>query len=398
VPLNGRNIASRTVTGASASANRSAGSGGAVASNGCNGGSPVAVTGGTRVAGVSINPGPGAYINGGPGVVAGSVVGVSPNTSSPVCPDYDVNAPWYRRYRQAQDAYWNGGGDYNWGCYGPVFVVPSENYYVGQVDQMFLTPGPVFANEMQQVFNQGPVVANAAQADQAKAAAAQPQAEADQGPDQVVERKRTVAKLTPEKLNELMTEGTQLFLAGKYNESAAKFLRVTLADRQNVDATLAYAIARFATGDYQIAGLAVRRGIRRIPEVVNSAFDVRSRYSKPDHFRNHLTRLEHYLTEHPADLDAWVVLGFVKYFSGERAHAVEVFRRLRDMPRADVELAEIFLGASPEDGQDANPPATETQPAAVQERPAEQPAPFLLPGETEADRSTVPLISIDAVE
>ena len=375
--------------------NGNAGWGSPIMKNGNAGwGSPVLGTFQPGVSRTAINRGPGVYFNGGPGVAAGPLV--RPSGTSTGYPAPDVNSVWYRRYQQRGSSYYDGYGGYGGYGYGypanynPVWITSGDQYYFDGNGEFNVAPAGMFFDQ-RQVF--GAVQAQEEAGEAAEAPEAAQQADAPQR-EQPAERKRMVAKLTPEKLHELMMEGTKLFVDGKYNESASRFLRVTLADRQNVDATLAYAISRFATGDYQISALAVRRGIRRIPEVVDSAFDVRSRYGNVDHFRDHLARLEAYLVDHRDDSDAWIVLGFVKHFSGEREHAAEIFRRLKELPRADAVLADIFLEAKPQ------PAASETQPAADSEETSagEDAVPVLLPRSEVASRQTIQLISVDAAE
>ncbi len=333
---------------------------------------------------ITVNPGQGW---GGPGGVTvnptqgwnyGPVV--RPTEPSTPYPPPDTNSEWYRRYRDRGQpwpdsnygGHWDdwpygygyGGYGYGYGPYGPVFI---QNYY---------QPGLVQA------------AAEAEREDEQEQADAADKNEAGNAARDN-HRKRPVVSLTPEKLHELMLEGVKLFKAGKYNESAAKFLRVTLADRQNVDATLAYAVARFATGDYQIAGLAVRRAVRRMPEVVDSSFDIRARYTVPEQFQNHLARLEQYVRDNPEDEDAWTVLGFIRHFSGQRELAAETFRRLRLFPGADAEVAEIFLSAKPAEA------AAQTQPADVVPMvPPAHDRPLPAPGEELVEE----LISIEPAE
>ncbi len=94
---------------------------------------------------------------------------------------------------------------------------------------------------------------------------------------------------------------SNFFEAARYEEAARGSCGGDLCwpRAENIDATLAYAAARFATGDYQISALAVRRAVRRMPEVVNSTFDVRERYGDPNDFNVHLIRLEAYLRDNP---------------------------------------------------------------------------------------------------
>jgi len=313
-----------------------------------------------RYGGVAVNR-VGVTVNPSQGWNAGPVVRPAPDN-----PPIDTNSIWYRRYRDRYNVYCDQS---NWGPYGPVFYDPG--YYIDRVDYLQLN------------YQAPPILIMGGEAwpDQGLAAPPEPQAEA---PPPAAQReagrageiepppKRPAGGLTPEKLHDLMVEGVRLFHAGKYNQAASLFLRVTLADRMNIDATLAYAVARFATGDYQIAGLAVRRAVLRMPEVVNADFDVRDRYGNRADFENHLARLEWFLTEQDDIEDAWLVLGFIRHFSGQRELAAQTFERLLSMPGAHVPVVEIFLEAQPLDAQE--------QPVETQAAPGSQASPMVPAG------------------
>ena len=82
------------------------------------------------------------------------------------------------------------------------------------------------------------------------------------------------------------------------------FQQAMTADPRNVDAILAYSVARFATGDYAVASVALRRGLRLYPDVVNSAFDIRDRYGNTADFDAHLKALNDFVRAKPDNVDA----------------------------------------------------------------------------------------------
>jgi len=144
-----------------------------------------------------------------------------------------------------------------------------------------------------------------------------------------------------------MFEGTKAFHEGNYDAAARMFLDVSMQDPANIDGTLAYAVARFATGDYAISAIAIRRGIRRMCEVVNSGFDIRDRYSKQEDFEKHVQMLEDYLTEHSENVDATLVAGFVLHFAGQYDEAAQVFNEFKRLSPSDADVADCFLNADP---------------------------------------------------
>lgn len=174
-----------------------------------------------------------------------------------------------------------------------------------------------------------------------------------------------------------MFEGTKAFQNGNYDDAARLFLDVSMQDPANVDGTLAYAVARFATGDYAISAIAIRRGIRRLCEVVNSGFDIRDRYSNQEDFNRHVEMLEKFLDERPDNVDANLVAGFVLHFAGQHDEAVQVFNELKRLSPSDVDVAECFLSAQPpqeteepESGTDEPEPESQSQEETTQSQPS----------------------------
>lgn len=144
-----------------------------------------------------------------------------------------------------------------------------------------------------------------------------------------------------------MVEGMKAFSAGDYDQAARTFLQAGMGDNDNIDAWLAYAVARFATGDYKASALAVRRAIRAFPDVVNSPVDIRERYGRPEDFDRHLAAAEERVRNRAEDGDALLTLGFVQHFSRQREAAAQTFEMLCRRFEADRELADIFLNARP---------------------------------------------------
>ncbi len=180
----------------------------------------------------------------------------------------------------------------------------------------------------------------------------------------------STGKMDMKQVGELMMEGTQFFTQGRYDEAARNFLKVMMAHENNVDSILAYAVARFATGDYNASSLAVQRGILLYPDVVNSSFDIRDRYGKMEDFDEHYDRLVTFVLDEPTNVDGWVVLGFVQHFTGLYERAAEAWQTVRKQNDKLSELVEIFLNADPPEREEL--PAEENAPAPM--APTTQPS------------------------
>lgn len=161
-----------------------------------------------------------------------------------------------------------------------------------------------------------------------------------------------------------MVEGVELFHQGQYDQAGRIFREVADSDPKNVDALLAYATARFATGDYALAALAIRQGVNIYPDVVNAPFDLRDNYGTLEDFERQLGELEAWVAQNPEYVNARLVLGFVYHYAGQREQAREVFASVKHQSRTSADLADRFINAEPIEAAEpsAQVPAS-TQPA-----------------------------------
>lgn len=153
--------------------------------------------------------------------------------------------------------------------------------------------------------------------------------------------------MSVDEINSTMRAGVESFANGGFEDAANAFLRVAMADPQNIDALLAYAIACFAVGDYPASASAIRRGVIAFPSVVDSQFDVRDRYGDASAYEQHLAILEQFVQSEPDSVDGWVVMGFVRHFTGQREISHNTFQMVKSMSADDTRLADIFLNAEP---------------------------------------------------
>lgn len=377
------------------------------------------VAGVNRGPGFVVNPGPGVVVNPGPTVgvfrATPSQANELGNVSDRSAGAYGLGAvaPLDSTFRQGRSftgyAGFHGGrvyrgapgrsayGYYPYNGVAPVFFAPTYQY-------IYITSAPVVAPAVAPAEPQPAMAQPAEQAPAAGEATGEP-VRAAAGREPVAGRraaegepKRGVARLEEEDLHELMIRGTRAFEAGDFDEAGSCFLRVAMADRENVDATLAYAIARFATGDYQVSALAIRRGIRRMPEIVRAPFDIRARYSDKKVFYAQLTRLEDYVTDHPGQEDGWLVLGFIRHFSDQAELAARTFELLKWRDGENGEVAAIFLQAAETQPTD-DPPASSgdgmVPPADADDGSTSTDSPLPPPV---ADADNAILITVDAVE
>ncbi len=168
---------------------------------------------------------------------------------------------------------------------------------------------------------------------------------------------------TEQEIGRLMVQGVEVFSQGDYKQAADLFGQVMSKYTDNVDAILAYGVARFATGDVTEAASAIRKGVRLAPDVANIPFDLRDRYGKKADFDQHLKALEDFVRSDPANVDGWLVLGFVRHYTGDRELASNTFDILKRRSSADTDIADMFLGARPAEGATETAGPTTSAPA-----------------------------------
>jgi len=240
------------------------------------------------------------------------------------CPPYPIHGPRSCRYPSGRCRTFVGFGFYESRVYCPSYYVP---YYVSA--PVYVVSSPPIVQETVVVspeYAQPPVsytptspVYGESYSTYEPIAGVGDTASTDVSPTAEPATPDTAAgQIAGEQLYVMMYEGTKQFSEGAYESAARMFLNVTLQDPANVDAALAYAIARFATGDYPVAAIAIRRGVSRLPEIVNSTFDIRERYGNPADLDRHLQALQTFLNEHPDHVDGLLVFGFVQHFTSDR--------------------------------------------------------------------------------
>jgi hypothetical protein len=144
-----------------------------------------------------------------------------------------------------------------------------------------------------------------------------------------------------------MRDGVEAFHSADYDKAARSFLQAAMAEKSNVDGWLAYAVSRFASGDYEMAAMGVRRGVRQLPEVVNAPFDIRERYGNAEDFPRQLKALEDYVLENTTQADGWLVLGFIRHYSQQVDLGKRAFEVVQKRFPKDADLAGMFLDAKP---------------------------------------------------
>jgi len=144
--------------------------------------------------------------------------------------------------------------------------------------------------------------------------------------------------------NAVLADAARAFQEARYEDARAYLARAVLNDPQNGFAELAYALGHFALGDYQAAAAAVRRGVALVPDVIDAPIDVVRQYGEAKDFETHMQGLQLYVASHPEDQNAWFLLGYVRYSSGNPQEAAEAFTKAAGLDPNDT-YAAVFRDA-----------------------------------------------------
>lgn len=173
----------------------------------------------------------------------------------------------------------------------------------------------------------------------------EPEALVQSDAGQSVPQSAPLDEAAQKEIQKLMTAGVEHFARGAYQQAMEQFRTVMARYEDNVDALIAYAVSRFALGDYAQSANAIRKAIRLAPDIVNVPFDLRDRYAVEADFDQQLATLEDFVRNNPDDVDGWLVLGFTRHYTARRDDAQVVFDILKRRSPTDVKLADVFLNA-----------------------------------------------------
>lgn len=111
--------------------------------------------------------------------------------------------------------------------------------------------------------------------------------------------------------------GDKDFEAGRYEQARDEYLHAMMLSGEDAGAQISYGMAQFALGKYGDAGKAMMNAASRQPPIDPASFDVRKAYGQPGDFTIQLGRLEQFVADHPGDLHALFLLGFVQSCGGD---------------------------------------------------------------------------------
>ncbi len=139
--------------------------------------------------------------------------------------------------------------------------------------------------------------------------------------------------------------GDKAFEQGAYDEAREEYVRAIVLAGEDAPSRIALGLAEYAIGSFNDAARAIRRGAAISPELAESAFSLNAAYGIADDRAVHRRALEDFARENPEDCDALFLLGFTRYFSGEREAGVEALVSYLQRADCDRSIAEFVARA-----------------------------------------------------
>jgi len=118
--------------------------------------------------------------------------------------------------------------------------------------------------------------------------------------------------------------GDRAFREGRYTDSVQFYAKAVEFAPDQGALYLVLSDALFASGDYHYGAYAVRRALELDPALIESQIDKHTFYPDPGQFDAQLAALESYLSSHPSDRDARLVLALNYLFSARARDAASV--------------------------------------------------------------------------
>lgn len=115
--------------------------------------------------------------------------------------------------------------------------------------------------------------------------------------------------------------GDRAFREGRYTDAVQFYAKAVEFAPDQGGLYLVLSDALFAAGDYHYGAYAVRRALELDPGLVETQVDKHAFYPQPEIFDQQLAVLERYVTEHPSDRDARLVLALNYLFAGRAVEA-----------------------------------------------------------------------------
>ena len=137
----------------------------------------------------------------------------------------------------------------------------------------------------------------------------------------------------------LIGQGNAAFAGGRYEEARRHYISAVMADERDGYAKFLYSLCNFAVGDYEVAGLSLRRALLTTPELVEYPPDARALYPDQAMLTGQLATLEKHVASNATDRNAPLLLGYLQFAVGEAQRAAATLEPLVAQDAEDTAAA-----------------------------------------------------------
>ena len=146
-----------------------------------------------------------------------------------------------------------------------------------------------------------------------------------------------------------LNRGLDHFHKGEYQQAAAAFKLAADTHHGDPAARIYAGHTLFAVGQYQQAITYLRRAFELQPKIALLDYDVRDDYPQNEDFNKHLAALDAAIKQSPNDTNRLLLLGYVRYYTGQRDKAYALLARADKINRGDGLAQRLMEHCQPPD-------------------------------------------------
>ncbi|MDM8006334.1 MAG: tetratricopeptide repeat protein [Phycisphaerae bacterium] len=146
-----------------------------------------------------------------------------------------------------------------------------------------------------------------------------------------------------------MDRGLKFYKEGKYRQAIDAFKLAAETDQGDPAARIYAAHALFATGRYREAMLFLARAFELQPKLVLLDYDMRGDYGRPADFEAQVRALESALAQSPSSVERLIMLGYVRFYSGQKDAAYEPLAKAKALDPTNALSDRLLPHCTPPD-------------------------------------------------
>lgn len=144
-----------------------------------------------------------------------------------------------------------------------------------------------------------------------------------------------------QQINIALRNGAKAFQRGDYTDARDAYIHAMIMGCNDTRARLGLALADFALGNFREASQAIRAELLHAPHLDRTALDLRKAYGRPEDFDAQLDALRQAAAT-TEDVNILLLLGYMRYYSGDRSGGRAAFLDCLADPALDQDLADIL--------------------------------------------------------